>query len=108
MKTWISLLALFIVTGCVGQPSPVEGGVEKTHESGDLAFIELKIQGMTCPSCATGIEFALKQINGVVDSEVTYEEGRGKVIYDPSAVGEEEIIEGVKPFKAEVVARGKT
>lgn len=108
MKAWISLLALLIMTGCAGQPNPDEGGVVKTPQGGDLAFLELKIYGMTCPSCATGIEFALKQINGVVDAKVTYEDGHGKVIYDPSAVGEEEIIEGVKPFKAEVVARGKT
>jgi copper chaperone CopZ len=108
MKAWISLVVLLLVVGCLVQETPASNGYGESAQRGSLAILELEIYGMTCPSCALGVEAALKQIDGVIDAEVVYDEGRGRVIYDSSAVGEDEILEGVKPFRAVVVARGKT
>lgn len=58
---------------------------------------------MTCPSCAPGIEYALKQEDGVLEAKVSYQEGIGKVIYDPSKISKEEIIAAIKPYKAEMI-----
>lgn len=108
MKAWISLVGLFLVIGCLVQENPASNGYGESAQRENVAILELRIYEMTCPSCALGVESAIKQVNGVIDAEVISDEGRGRVIYDSSVVGEDEILEGVKPFRAVVVARGKT
>ena len=41
--------------------------------------IELKISGMTCEGCARTVRNALKTVPGVVDAEVSYQQGKALV-----------------------------
>ncbi len=53
----------------------------------------LKIGGMTCQNCADIIEGGLRELDGVVDVEVSYPEEIGEVIYDPGKITKEQIVE---------------
>ena len=44
--------------------------VEKNYALKDLKKCSLAIDGMWCPSCSTGIEYALKESEGVVDARI--------------------------------------
>lgn len=66
----------------------------------------LAIEGMWCASCATGAEYNLKAIEGVVDAYVGFTnglDGEGWVVYDKKNVTQDQIIEAVKPYRAKIV-----
>ena len=72
-----------------------------------LRKTELSIEGMWCTSCATGAEFNLKEIDGVVDAYVGFTEelgGQGWVIYEKGKVTEEQIIKAIEPYETTVVS----
>ncbi len=64
----------------------------------------LDIQDMTCTSCALGIEYQLKQLSGVVDAKISYEEGKGYVKYDADKISAEEIAKASDVYPASVVS----
>jgi copper chaperone CopZ len=49
--------------------------------------LELTVEGMTCPSCATHVEKALRSVDGVQEVEVPggWESGRATVTADSAA-----------------------
>jgi copper chaperone CopZ len=72
-----------------------------------LRRAELAIDGMWCASCATGVEYNLKAIEGVADTYVGFTddlEGEGWVIFEQGKVSEEQIIKAVEPYKATITA----
>ena len=48
-------------------------------------MIEIKVDGMTCTSCATHVKEALEKISGVKNATVSYSENRAQVLADTSA-----------------------
>lgn len=56
----------------------------------EKASLELKINGMTCSSCARGIEKALVA-QGILDKNVNYEENTAQVVFDPEQIDADEI-----------------
>ena len=48
-------------------------------------MIEIKVDGMTCTSCATHVKEALEKISGVKNATVSYSENRAQVLADASA-----------------------
>ena len=46
----------------------------------------LRVKGMTCGGCATSVEKALKETEGVVEVHVNFERGRAVVRYDDQKV----------------------
>ena len=57
--------------------------------------IELKIEGMHCGACATGIQMLVAQMEGVKSVFVDYEGKKGIVEFDPARVSKEKIIEEI-------------
>ncbi len=57
--------------------------------------IELKIDGMHCGACATGIQMLVSQMDGVKSIFVDYEGKKGIVEFDPAKVTKEKIIEEI-------------
>lgn len=49
------------------------------------AVTVVSVSGMTCDSCAHQVHSALAKVPGVKSADVSYEQGRAAVIYDPSA-----------------------
>lgn len=73
------------------------------QSSENLRRANLKIYGMTCPSCADAVESLIRQNDGIVSVSVDYFQGTGEVVYDPTKVTLEEIVESMKPYTAAVM-----
>lgn len=58
--------------------------------------IELKIDGMHCGACATGIQMLTSQMDGVASSFVDYEGKKGTFELDPAKVTKEQIIKAIE------------
>jgi len=52
---------------------------------------KFKIKGMHCQSCATLIEEKLKNLPGVIQTKISYESGKGVIVYDKNAIEETKI-----------------
>jgi copper chaperone CopZ len=62
----------------------------------------LLITGMTCAEgCAKGIELKIYQQNGVKFSEVNYEKQKAKIVFDPTKISLQKIIQLIVDFKPE-------
>lgn len=67
-----------------------------------MTKIELKIEGMHCGACATGIQMLTSSIDGVKEVFVDYEAKKGSFEFDETKVSKEQIIKtiGELNFKA--------
>lgn len=67
----------------------------------------LHIEGMTCGACATAVKQVLKKVTGVTNAQVSFEEKKGVVTYDPSKVTPAQIAhaitEKLPTYKATVI-----
>lgn len=70
-------------------------------------IVTLHIEGMTCGSCATAVKRVLKNVEGVKDAQVSFEEKSASVTYDAARVSPERIARAVEEklatYKATVV-----
>jgi copper chaperone len=48
---------------------------------------ELRIEGMTCGGCVKSVTRVLSAVAGVASAEVSLEEGRARVTFDPGRTG---------------------
>jgi len=58
--------------------------------------LDLQIEGMHCGSCAVGIQMLLSQMEGVKSIEVSYENKRGIVEFDPAKVTKEQMVKAIE------------
>jgi copper chaperone CopZ len=58
----------------------------------ELNKLNIKISGMTCAGCASGVQSILQSLNGVIEAKVNYPEGTGEIIYNPKIISKEQII----------------
>ncbi len=54
--------------------------------------VTIHVQGMSCGGCAATVTSALKQIDGVSDARVSYEQGQAVVTYDSAKTTPEGIV----------------
>jgi mercuric transport protein len=77
---------------------------EMTAEASEALPVEaskiaiLKVEGMTCGGCAVGVRTALNRLDGVAKAEVSYEEQRAVVTFDPAKVSTDQLLEAVRKF----------
>ena len=57
--------------------------------------VELKIGGMHCGACATGIQMVVSQIDGVASIFVDYEGKKGTAEFDPQKTSKDAIIKEI-------------
>ena len=57
--------------------------------------VRLDIDGMTCASCATRVEKKLSRVEGVEGSSVNYATEEAMVVYDPTQIEVDDLIEAV-------------
>ena len=55
------------------------GGADELADTTPSEVIVLKIEGMTCEACVTGVRAALLDVPGVIDAAVSYEHKRAEV-----------------------------
>lgn len=58
--------------------------------------IELKIEGMHCGACATGIQMLVSQMEGVKSIFVDYDGKKGMVEFDAAKVSKDAIINEIE------------
>ncbi len=63
--------------------------------TGTIRRLELPIEGMTCASCATGIERKLNKLDGV-HASVNYATEKAAVQFDPTQVATEDLLGAVR------------
>ena len=63
------------------------------YTSEGFETIDLKLPGLFCQGCAYSAQNALKGIDGVVEAKVSYDSKSGVVVYDPTKVTPEELVE---------------
>lgn len=95
-------------SACCDDPScPLGPGKKETSdETGSgSATVTLRVEGLTCPSCASTVGNALRSLEGVSVAQVSFADARAIVRYDPARVTPEEIIKVVTRagFQAVVV-----
>jgi len=117
MKTYMiaGLIALLALAACSQGNSGTElpPAIQKYNEQmapkdipsdANARQVTLAINDMTCPSCALGVEYQLKQLNGVYNAEIKYPEGLGFVIYDASQLSAEDIAASSTIYSASVAS----
>ena len=57
--------------------------------------IDLKIEGMHCGACATGIQMLVSTMDGVASIFVDYEGKKGTVEFDEAKVTKEAIVKSI-------------
>lgn len=67
--------------------------------------VTFKVNGMTCKICPLTIKTALKRLDGVVNTEVSYEDKKATVVYEEDKVSEIDMVEVIKKagFEAKVI-----
>lgn len=55
----------------------------------------LNVEGMTCTSCNTAVEIALKKNEGVLEAQAWYDQKQAVVKYDPTRVKEEDLVNSI-------------
>ncbi len=66
-----------------------------SKEETNIEEIEFKIAGMTCDSCATGIEKLFTNNEAIKTAEVSYPKSTGKFAFNTSKLGKDEIIKAI-------------
>lgn len=75
------------------------------EKTGSLKQLKLKIDGMTCEGCAVAIESTLKSMKGVIDAKVSFAEGTATVLYDPSIISPQQIVDNIpKPYLVKIIS----
>lgn len=68
----------------------------------------MKVEGMRCESCAEMIRSRMATQPGVQTAEVSFDEGRARVLYDPQAIDEDLLVDAVQKLGYRVVDRASS
>lgn len=105
----LAILAMAVIAGNLNmtenviEEAIVEDSTDELQDFSGLETVILQVDGMSCRSCALGVEFELKEVEGVADAKISYEEGIATVVYNPSKVDPETIAEASTVYPASVI-----
>jgi len=70
----------------------------------EVSSVQLELMGLVCASCNYAVKAALKDLDGVVQADVDYDQRRATVLYDPSRVTPQQMVEAIDKagFQAEI------
>lgn len=68
-----------------------------------METVQLNIEGMHCDGCVNSITKALKAVSGVGNVEVSLEQKRATVSYNPAQCGQAELKDAVEDAGFDVV-----
>ncbi len=60
-------------------------------DKSDIKTTEFKISGMTCASCEEHVNHEVNNLNGIVNSKASYENGNAVIVFDKTKTNETEI-----------------
>ena len=106
----VAMISL-LVWASAAAPLAARGASSSITTPGEI--ITLKIEGMTCASCAGDIREALVEVPGVKRAEVSYARGGAIVEIEPGRVSNEQLVRAVasagtilSSYRATVVPNG--
>lgn len=100
-----SILLSLPVAGLIGTvaicnlcPVPVEATPRTAVEAprAEVKTVTLRVEGMTCGGCTLATRKVLERLEGVQKAEVSYEQSRAVVTYDPAKVSVPQMIAAVR------------
>ncbi len=94
-----------IGSGTSGQDASNEmSEPELKPAAGKYKTVNLEIGGMVCSSCSNGVIASLKDINGVIKTDISHVGNGGTVVYDPVKLNEKKILKAISKsgFKASI------
>jgi mercuric ion transport protein len=59
---------------------------QRAENARALATLHLKVTGMTCPACASGLASSFRNIVGVKTATVDFESGKATIVYESGVV----------------------
>jgi len=74
-----------------------------TAETTSATTVSLPVTGMTCAACARTIQVTLADTPGVDKADVNFATGRATVVFDPAAVGVDELVAAVRDVGYDVL-----
>jgi len=97
------LTFLFLAPMAVAMPGAFGVPVAEAQAS-ETTRVTLRIDGMTCGSCAAAVKVKLERTGGVREVRVTFGEQRARVVYDARQVTPQRMIEAIEDlgYKARV------
>ena len=106
MKIIITLILIIAIASVLSGCTSVTGETtnQETVKPSNVHEAILQIEGMTCQSCALGVEYELKQVEGVVDAKADYRDRKGYVKYDADKVDAETIAKASTVYPATVIS----
>lgn len=69
---------------------------DSVSQSSDLAEETFSVGGMSCGSCAKGVQRSLTQLEGVKSAEVNLADSSATVAYDPNTVTPDQMQQAVE------------
>lgn len=81
-----------------GAPTVTTGAADRSAATGADTVV-LRIEGMTCGGCTLATRKVLERLKGVVKADVSYEQARAVVTYDPATVSVKQMIDAVATLK---------
>lgn len=96
MKTPVSkIISIVIAAVLVLLFTNSNFSVSRAEENSNTKKVVLKIEGMSCPTCAFGLERVLKRLDGVVDANVNYSKKEARVKYKEGKVMVDDMVEAI-------------
>lgn len=76
-------------------------------DKSDIKTTEFTIKGMTCASCEEHVNHEVKKLNGIVTSQVSYENGNAIIEFDQTKTNESEIEQAINSTGYNVIDKKK-
>lgn len=76
-------------------------------DKSDIKSIEFTIKGMTCASCEEHVNHEVNKLNGIVTSQVSYENGNAIIEFDQTKTKESEIEKAINSTGYNVIEKKK-
>ena len=73
----------------------MNGGLNELPSTNQQEKIVLEITGMTCEHCARSVETIIQKNSGIESASVQFQEGKGKVVFNPEVVDADAIIDSI-------------
>lgn len=71
-----------------------------------MKTITLKIEGMRCDGCAETIKALVERERGVQIADVSFQKGEARVLFDPQATREDQLIAAIHGPGFRVIGQG--
>jgi copper chaperone len=68
--------------------------------------VTLKIEGMHCDGCASNVQSLLERQPGIKKAATSYQDKEARILYDPSSVTEDQMVNVIERGGYRVTSRG--